>query len=579
MKLWKFFVLCVAIIFSSSSLCAQLKPEAMLLPIYFVDLDKNSVQGSLNNFVKTELSNYYILKSEKEVEQARDAAADQISSENCTEEACVKVMGELLDVDYTFSMEIIDTGEGWDLSVVRQHIDGVTSRRNELCDECSLSKARKSLAGILTALRPGQMIIQRGKASLRLESTPVSEVYLDGRKQGKTPLDLSINARETLDIFMVAEGYNDFAEEFILKPGEKRIKHAKLTRKRGNIRITSNPTKASIYVDGILKMDSQDKKLLTPANLRLSYGQHELKLQLDKHEVARETLRINKKNLGKKNLKLIPKPGRLIVRVPSDHKEASIRRNKEFLGRMNGKIINTFEVPANIQYSLQAVDGNYLSETKTVRIEPDGSEKVEFEDFTDSTPESKTFKSQDSGWMKDEFSWTGADWGLLILMQSGSASFATTNEEYIYLGYGTMLGFGLQWKRLRFEGYTGNSNDSLYYSDGENTRQVISSSASVSKILYAPKLPESSLGDENRWIWGVGYEIVNISLETQKDGDRTITAGQSIIDFGYQWNYKKLGLQGYFENMFAQIKFALNLNNGDKFSFIEFFNFGIGSSW
>ena len=98
-----------------------------------------------------------------------------------------------------------------------------------------------------------------------------------------------------------------------------------------------------------------------------------------------------------------------------------------------------------------------------------------------------------------------------------------------------MIGFGLQWKRLRFEEYTGDSNDSLYYSDGENIRQVVSSSASVSRILYAPKLPESRLGTEHRWIWGVGYESVNISLETQKDGNRTIKAGQAITDFGYQW--------------------------------------------
>lgn len=357
----------------------------MLLPIYFVDLDKKSLQGSLNNFVKTELSNYYYLKSEKEVEQARDAAVDQISSENCTEEACVKVMGELLDVEYTFSLEIIDTGEGWDLSVVRQDMDGVTSRRNELCNECSLSKARKSLAGILTALRPGEMLIQRGKASLRLESTPRSQVFLDGREQGKTPLDLSVNARVPLEIFMVAEGYNDFAEEFTLKPGEKRKKHAKLTRKRGNIRITSNPPKASIYVDGKLEMDAQDKALQTPADLRLVYGQHELKLQLEKYEVATESLRINKKNLGTKNITLIPKPGRLIVRVPLEFKDAQIIINRREIGEMGGKVAKGFEVNANVSLKVQAKQGDFESDVESVEVGPEESVKVEFEfsEFSD----------------------------------------------------------------------------------------------------------------------------------------------------------------------------------------------------
>ena len=80
----------------------------MVLPIYFVNMDKKELQGSLNNHVQTELSTYYDLKTVKEIEQARDAAIDRLSSENCTEEACVKIMGELLDVEYTFSIEIID---------------------------------------------------------------------------------------------------------------------------------------------------------------------------------------------------------------------------------------------------------------------------------------------------------------------------------------------------------------------------------------------------------------------------------------------------------------------------------------
>lgn len=53
---------------------------------------------------------------------------------------------------------------------------------------------------------------------------------------------------------MVAEGYNDFTEELILKPGEKVSINKKLVRKRGNIRITSEPSGATIYIDGKLEL-------------------------------------------------------------------------------------------------------------------------------------------------------------------------------------------------------------------------------------------------------------------------------------------------------------------------------------
>ena len=543
----------------------------MLLPIYFVDLDKKSLQGSLNNFVKTELSNYYDLKSEKEVEQARDAAVDQISSENCTEEACVKVMGELLDVEYTFSLEIIDTGEGWDLSVVRQDMDRVTSRRNELCNECSLSKARKSLAGILTALRPGEMLIQRGKASLRLESTPRSQVFLDGREQGKTPLDLSVNARVPLEIFMVAEGYNDFAEEFTLKPGEKRKKHVKLTRKRGNIRINSNPPKASIYVDGILEMDDQDKALLTPDDLRLVYGQHELKLELKKYEVATETLRINKKNLGTKNITLKPKPGRLIVRVPSEHKQARIMLDDNYFGSMNGSIVSNFEVPANVRYSLRAEDGNFKSETKTIRIEPDGSGRVGFEDFTETkiTP----FKLPD---------WSGADLSLLLLYDSKTAELKVSSEKVVKLIY-NLLGIGFQWKRFKYEGYGGDgsievddkaspqySHKSFFFSDGSKIHEVTSTSASITRLMYASALPEK-YGQNGSWIWGAGFEWVTLTLITKYAGIRTIKTSGPIIGGGYQYHWSE-----YYFNIEYQISSPTGYSN---FTIVDGINFGLGYVW
>ena len=397
----------------------------MVLPINFVNLDKKGLQGSLNNHVKTELSTYYNLKTEKEIEQARDAAVDRLSSENCTEEACVKIMGELLDVEYTFSLEIIDTEEGWDLTVVRQDIDGLSSRRNELCVGCSLTKARKSLSGILTALRPGGEI-QRGKARLLLESTPNSQVFLNGRDQGKTPLDLGVDARVPLEVLMIAEGYNDFAEEFILKPGENRKKHVRLTRKRGIIRITSNPSGAKIYINGKPEIDSDNKPLLTPNELRLVFGQHSLKLELEKYEVTRDILIINKRNAGTKKITLKPKPGRLIVRVPSDHKQARIMLDDDYFGSMNGSIVKNFEVPANVRHSLKAEDGNFKSETKSVLIEPDGSEKVEFEYFTDSTPKKEPFKLPD--WFSNLLS-------IFFFNTNPSATIQGPSENKVELGY------------------------------------------------------------------------------------------------------------------------------------------------
>ena len=115
---------------------AQLKPEAMTLPVIFTGISSAEERAIIQSHVINELSVNFDLKSEKEVEQAREFAVDKISSENCTEEACIKQMGELLDVEYTFTFKIIAAGNYWDLSAIR--VDTFmekTVRRNKACKD------------------------------------------------------------------------------------------------------------------------------------------------------------------------------------------------------------------------------------------------------------------------------------------------------------------------------------------------------------------------------------------------------------------------------------------------------------
>lgn len=585
MKLWKLLIQCMALILFSSTLCAQIKPTAMVLPINFVNLDKKGLQGSLNNHAKTVLSTYYDLKTEKEVEQAREAAIDKVSSEECTEEACVKIMGEFLDAEYTFSLEIIDTGEGWDLTVTRQDIDGVPSRKNELCVNCSLKKARKSLSEILLALRPGD-VIQRGKAMLVLESTPKSQIFINGRDEGKTPLNRDVAANVPLEVELIAEGYKDYSEKFILKPGEILKKNVSLTLKRGNIRITSNPSGAKIYINGEPAIDSENKPMFTPSELRLVYGQHVLKFELEKYQVSTKRLKITKRNAGTKNIVLKPKPGRLVVRVPSDHKQARIMLEDKYLGSMDGSIAKNFELAANVRHSLHAEDDNFKSETKTVRIEPDGSEKIEFEDFyeTRKKPTKKPFKYPKF----DDINFS--DWS----GENRSAIFSynlyyVTLMNKIELGY-QLFSLGVNWKNFQIAfsstGIGENSMqttndhegiDSFFYSDGTNTREVISTDASFTRIMYAPNLDEfgseyvKNRNPDNSWIWGVGLEFSNVTLTTKNDGDRSINAISPIIEGGYQWNWGEIGFkdpwgeigskkQGVYINLQMQLSFSASSN-------------------
>ncbi|SVC18586.1 uncharacterized protein METZ01_LOCUS271440, partial [marine metagenome] len=263
---------------------AQLKPEAMTLPVIFTGISSAEERAIIQSHVINELSVNYDLKSEKEVEQAREVAVDKISSENCTEEACIKQMGELLDVEHTFTFRIIAAGNYWDLSAIRLDLMGTTVRRNIACEQCNLSRARLLLTELIVGLRPGTTTVKRGEAVLQLESEPRSLIFLEGIEQGNTPLVLTVPTDRPAEILAVAEGYQDYSNLFELKSGELRKIKIPLVRRRGSVKITSVPPGASIILDGKQLTSSGGQPLRTPSTIRPVYGEHNLKLMLEKHE-------------------------------------------------------------------------------------------------------------------------------------------------------------------------------------------------------------------------------------------------------------------------------------------------------
>ena len=518
----KLFFLFLFFVITSFSASAQFKPEAMILPITFVNFNDTALQESLNNFVQTELSRNFELKSKGEVEGAMESALDELDSENCTQQACIKKMGRMLDVDYTFNFKIIDTGEEWDLIAIRVHyFEDRTMRSTELCDDCSLTKARKLISKMLSEMRPGEMLIQSGKARLRLDSTPRSKVFMGGRELGQTPLDLSVDANKPFDILMVVEGggYNDFSEKFNLPPAKEVIKHVNLVRKRGEIRITSEPSGAKIYLDGKPHLDSSGRTMTTPAELYLVYGQHVLKLQLKKYEDKTQRLKINRQNLGKKVIKLKPKPGRLVVRVPSENKKANVYINNIRVGSMDGSISKTFNVPANRSLQVEVKDQRAFSGKKSVRVKPDGSGSVSFD----------WLRTQDSGGFRFGLAFE-QDFFSLTLEGAGGTKILS-NYSVSGISVHGILSPGRHLLSLKFLNGSGTITEPstpFYLVSGDQLYTVTGTNANVFRLLYSPQW-------EPGWNYALGWESISFNFEAAQ-GTQTHVVSSFLTEGGYDFS-------------------------------------------
>ena len=108
-----------------------------------LDLKTSHKKNIIKNHLEAELSNYFELKSEEEVEGAKESALDVLDSEICTEEACIKKMGSMLDVDFIINFEIIATEQEWNIKGKRSGtFEGIPIVINKTCPLCDLEKAR-----------------------------------------------------------------------------------------------------------------------------------------------------------------------------------------------------------------------------------------------------------------------------------------------------------------------------------------------------------------------------------------------------------------------------------------------------
>ena len=108
-----------------------------------------------------------------------------------------------------------------------------------------------------------------------------------------------------------------------------------------------------------------------------------LTLKFEKYQNLETEIKINRPNLGTKNYILKPNPGRLIVRVPSEFKDADLIINGREIGEMGGKIAKGFEVDANVSLKVQAKQGDFESDVEIVEVGPEEIRKVEFNEFSD----------------------------------------------------------------------------------------------------------------------------------------------------------------------------------------------------
>lgn len=164
--------------------------------------------------------------------------------------------------------------------------------------------------------------------SIRVESNPTGgKCYLDGNYKGKTPLTIPDVPPGSHTIKITKSGYVKWTKTVTVYSNEIRSVSAKLQKVPGSIKITSIPSEADCYLDGIYAG-------VTPLIISdVSPGSHIIMLKKDNYHDWRDSVYVSAGETSSAfvNVTLEEKPG--TIYVESDPSGAEIYLGGNYIGK------------------------------------------------------------------------------------------------------------------------------------------------------------------------------------------------------------------------------------------------------
>ena len=145
-------ILFLVFLFIPDSLLAQEKQTAALAPMGSLGELNEIEKRVIFNSLQESLSKNYILTSQKMYEKAEEEAFQEMDAEECTEDQCIAIIQELLQVEYFFMFEILKTGNFQQMKLTRIDLDGNRDIRTTTCEGCKISQTNSKVDQLVLSI-------------------------------------------------------------------------------------------------------------------------------------------------------------------------------------------------------------------------------------------------------------------------------------------------------------------------------------------------------------------------------------------------------------------------------------------
>ena len=153
----------ILIIFSlllllSSTLFGQSeRPETIIIPVSSMGDVSDTRKQILQNTLENELKTHFRLVPQQKFEEVQEKVFEELEYEECTEDQCIMMIQEMLQVENVFHLQVIGEGSDTQLSLGWRTLD---EKRNEedYCEGCGTGELRKMIGGLVEKLVGGKKV-------------------------------------------------------------------------------------------------------------------------------------------------------------------------------------------------------------------------------------------------------------------------------------------------------------------------------------------------------------------------------------------------------------------------------------
>ena len=159
------------------------KPEGIVAPVGVLGVVSDIREKILQNTLNEAVSEQFRVVPQERFEQAQEQAFKELEYDQCTEDQCIMLIQEFLQVEHVFQLELVSEGPIVQLSLKLVTLDEKKTK-TEFCERCSTielsNRVRVLTKKILSEVDPS------GSPNLFKESKPAEEKPIPEPKKPQT---------------------------------------------------------------------------------------------------------------------------------------------------------------------------------------------------------------------------------------------------------------------------------------------------------------------------------------------------------------------------------------------------------